>query len=256
MVTRHPAARRGAQARRRRRRPGPGDLPRLARWRPDRASTLRAPLAEREPADDRLVRGPVGRTSGSTTSCSRSGASALELHVHARHRSATLRVGREATLPTSMVVREDSLTLFGFLDDDEKRDMFELRADRLRRRPQARPGDAVGASVPTSCAGRSPRERRQGPHRRARASAQKGAQRIILELKDRIGGHPRRRPGVGRVRARPGRGAVARAGPPGPGRPRLDRASEAAEAVEPWSPTPATGRRRRRRAAAARRCAR
>ena len=38
---------------------------------------------------------------------------------------ATLRPGHQATLPTSMVVREDSLTLFGFLDDDEKA-MFEL----------------------------------------------------------------------------------------------------------------------------------
>ena len=31
---------------------------------------------------------------------------------------ATLRTGQAATLPTSMVVREDSLTIFGFLDDD------------------------------------------------------------------------------------------------------------------------------------------
>ncbi len=38
---------------------------------------------------------------------------------------ATLRTGQEATLPTSMVVREDSLTVFGFRDDDEK-SMFEL----------------------------------------------------------------------------------------------------------------------------------
>ena len=38
---------------------------------------------------------------------------------------ATLRTGQEAMLPTSMVVREDSLTLFGFLDDDEKQ-CFEL----------------------------------------------------------------------------------------------------------------------------------
>ena len=38
---------------------------------------------------------------------------------------ATLRTGHQATLPTSMVVREDSLTLFGFLDDDEK-SCFEL----------------------------------------------------------------------------------------------------------------------------------
>ena len=33
--------------------------------------------------------------------------------------------GQTATLPTSMVVREDSLTLFGFLDEDEKT-CFEL----------------------------------------------------------------------------------------------------------------------------------
>ena len=38
---------------------------------------------------------------------------------------AGLRIGAEASLPTSMVVREDSLTLFGFADDDEKQ-MFEL----------------------------------------------------------------------------------------------------------------------------------
>ena len=38
---------------------------------------------------------------------------------------ATLRVGRPATLPTSMVVREDSLTIFGFLDEDEKQ-VFEI----------------------------------------------------------------------------------------------------------------------------------
>ncbi|MCW2828627.1 MAG: Holliday junction helicase subunit RuvA, partial [Marmoricola sp.] len=38
---------------------------------------------------------------------------------------AGLRVGSEVRLPTSMVVREDSLTLFGFVDDDEKQ-MFEL----------------------------------------------------------------------------------------------------------------------------------
>ena len=33
---------------------------------------------------------------------------------------ASLRTGHQATLPTSMVVREDSLTLFGFADEDEK----------------------------------------------------------------------------------------------------------------------------------------
>lgn len=38
---------------------------------------------------------------------------------------ATLKVGTETTLVTSLVVREDSLTLYGFADSDE-RAMFEL----------------------------------------------------------------------------------------------------------------------------------
>ena len=38
---------------------------------------------------------------------------------------ARLRVGDEARLATSLVVREDSLTLYGFADDDE-RALFEL----------------------------------------------------------------------------------------------------------------------------------
>ena len=38
---------------------------------------------------------------------------------------AALRLGEPATLPTRLVVREDSLTLFGFADDDEKQ-LFEL----------------------------------------------------------------------------------------------------------------------------------
>ncbi|HUW16008.1 MAG TPA: OB-fold domain-containing protein, partial [Actinomycetes bacterium] len=33
---------------------------------------------------------------------------------------ATLRVGEAARLATALVVREDSLTLFGFADDDER----------------------------------------------------------------------------------------------------------------------------------------
>src|SRR5262245_30603237 len=38
---------------------------------------------------------------------------------------ASLRVGATARLATSLVVREDSLTLYGFADDDEKH-LFEL----------------------------------------------------------------------------------------------------------------------------------
>ena len=97
---------------------------------------------------------------------------------------ATLRIGQPATLPTSLVVREDSLTLFGFVDEDE-RTCFELlqtasgvgpklaqamlavlRPDDLRRAVAAEDVKTLTA-VP--------------------GIGQKGAQRIILELRDRLG---------------------------------------------------------------------
>ena len=97
---------------------------------------------------------------------------------------ADLRHGQEATLPTSMVVREDSLTLFGFADEDEKQ-TFEMLLT----------ASGVGPKLAQAMlAVHAPDELR-----RAVASddvktlttvpgiGQKGAQRIILELKDRIG---------------------------------------------------------------------
>jgi holliday junction DNA helicase RuvA len=97
---------------------------------------------------------------------------------------ATLRPGHEATLPTSMVVREDSLTLFGFTDDDEK-SIFEL----------VQTASGVGPKVAqTITAVLSPDDLRRAiaaedvkTLTRVPGIGQKGAQRIILELKDRIG---------------------------------------------------------------------
>lgn len=96
----------------------------------------------------------------------------------------TLRTGHEVVMPTSLVVREDSLTLFGFTDSDEK-ELFEL----------LQTASGVGAKTAlTMLACLSP-----GLLRTAIASedvktltrvpgiGQKGAQRIILELKDRMG---------------------------------------------------------------------
>ena len=97
---------------------------------------------------------------------------------------AGLRVGSEATLPSSMVVREDSLTLFGFADDDEKQ-MFEL----------VQTASGVGPKLAQAMLA----VHRPETLRRAVSSddvktltqvpgiGQKGAQRIILELRDRIG---------------------------------------------------------------------
>ncbi|GAB3253535.1 Holliday junction branch migration protein RuvA [Alteromonas gracilis] len=100
------------------------------------------------------------------------------------HTLAELRQGARVTLPSSMVVREDSLTLFGFATDDEKQ-TFEL----------LQTASGVGPKVAQAMlAVHHPDE-----IRRAIAAddvkaltavpgiGQKGAQRIILELKDRIG---------------------------------------------------------------------
>ena len=97
---------------------------------------------------------------------------------------ARLRDDTTATLPTSLVVREDSLTLFGFIDEDEKT-VFEM----------LQTASGVGPKLAQAMlAVHSPDElRRAVTQEDVRALTQvpgigqKGAQRIILELKDRIG---------------------------------------------------------------------
>ena len=97
---------------------------------------------------------------------------------------ATLRPGEQAQVATALVVREDSLTLYGFRSDDE-RNVFELlqtasgvgprlalamlavhTPDALRRAVTAEDLDTL-IMVP--------------------GIGKKGAQRIVLELKDRLG---------------------------------------------------------------------
>ncbi len=97
---------------------------------------------------------------------------------------ATLREGATAHLPTSMVVREESLTVFGFLDEDEKT-VFEL----------LQTASGVGPKLAQAMlAVHSPDDLRRALTREdvkaltlVPGIGQKGAQRIILELKDRIG---------------------------------------------------------------------
>lgn len=98
--------------------------------------------------------------------------------------AASLRPGGEATLSTTLVVREDALTLYGFVGGDE-RDLFELvqtvsgvgprialamlavaTPDHIRA---AIAGGDVAALVKTPGIGK------------------KGAERIVLELKDKVG---------------------------------------------------------------------
>jgi Holliday junction DNA helicase RuvA len=97
---------------------------------------------------------------------------------------ARLRVGEPARLATSLVVREDSLTLYGFADDDE-RALFEL----------LQTANGVGPKLAqTMLAVHPPRELRRAIATSDLASltqvpgiGRKGAERIVVELRDRIG---------------------------------------------------------------------
>ena len=97
---------------------------------------------------------------------------------------ATLREGHSARLPTSMVVREDSLTLFGFVDDDEK-SMFELVQTASGVGPKV--AQAITAVLAPDDLRRAIAGDDVKTLTRVPGIGQKGAQRIILELKDRIG---------------------------------------------------------------------
>ncbi|GAB3261624.1 Holliday junction branch migration protein RuvA [Nocardioides dilutus] len=97
---------------------------------------------------------------------------------------ATLRTGQTATLPTSMVVREDSLTLFGFVDEDEKQ-VFELVQTASGVGPKV--AQAITAVLPPDDLRRAIATDDVKTLTRVPGIGQKGAQRIILELKDRIG---------------------------------------------------------------------
>jgi Holliday junction DNA helicase RuvA len=97
---------------------------------------------------------------------------------------ATLKVGEQARLATSLVVREESLTLYGFATDDE-RTVFEL----------LQTASGVGPKLALAMlAVHSPQALRVAVAAadlkaltRVPGIGQKGAQRIVLELKDRLG---------------------------------------------------------------------
>src|SRR5712671_8177871 len=97
---------------------------------------------------------------------------------------ATLRPGERARVATSLVVREDALTLFGFAADDE-RDVFEL----------LQTASGVGPRLALAMlAVHSPDALRRAVTAEdvktltmVPGIGNKGAQRIVLELRDRLG---------------------------------------------------------------------
>lgn len=97
---------------------------------------------------------------------------------------ASLREGTEARLPTTMIVREDSMTLFGFLDDDEK-SLFEMLLTASGVGPKL--AQAMLAVLSPEDLRRAVATEDIKTLTRVPGIGQKGAQRIVLELKDRIG---------------------------------------------------------------------
>jgi Holliday junction DNA helicase RuvA len=97
---------------------------------------------------------------------------------------AELRPGQEAQLATTMIVREDALTLFGFADTDE-RDVFET----------VQTVSGIGPRLALAMlAVHSPEGLRTAVAKqdltalmRVPGIGRKGAQRIVLELTDRLG---------------------------------------------------------------------
>jgi len=97
---------------------------------------------------------------------------------------AQLRVGQEATLHTSLVVREDSLTLFGFAEDDE-REVFETVQTVSGVGPRL--ALAMLAVHTPDGLRRAVADEDLKALERVPGIGRKGAQRIVLELKDRLG---------------------------------------------------------------------
>ncbi len=97
---------------------------------------------------------------------------------------AGLRVGQPGRLFTSLVVREDALTLFGFADDDE-RDVFET----LQTVSGVGPRLALAMLAVHTPDGlrRAVATEDLAALVRVPGIGRKGAQRIVLELGDRLG---------------------------------------------------------------------
>jgi Holliday junction DNA helicase RuvA len=115
---------------------------------------------------------------------------------------ATLKPGEPARVATSLVVREDSLTLFGFGTDDE-RNVFELLQTASGVGPRlalamlaVHSPDALRRAVATE----DLKALTMVP-----GVGNKGAQRIVLEMKDKLGAPADYAPGLGA--AAPRRGA-------------------------------------------------
>lgn len=104
------------------------------------------------------------------------------LSITARTSSA-LSLGAEASLFTSLVVREDSMTLFAFLDSQE-RDTFELLQTVSGIGPKV--ALAITGALDTHQLAQAVAQDEIATIEKVPGIGKKGAQRLILELKGKI----------------------------------------------------------------------
>lgn len=98
--------------------------------------------------------------------------------------AASVQVGEQVQLPASLVVREDSLTLYGFSDDDE-RAVFELLQTASGVGPRL--AQAMLAVHSPDGVRRAVATENLVALTKVPGIGTKGAQRIVIELKDRLG---------------------------------------------------------------------
>lgn len=99
--------------------------------------------------------------------------------------AASVRLGEPTTLATSLVVREDSLTLYGFADADE-RDAFELVQTASGIGPRI--AQAVVSVLPPADLRDAIVSENLAALMRVPGIGRKGAERLVLELRDKVAG--------------------------------------------------------------------
>lgn len=97
---------------------------------------------------------------------------------------AELRPGQDVRLATALVVREDSLTLYGFPDDDS-RELFTLLQTASGVGPRL--AQAVLAVHPPDVVRKAIANGEIGVLTQVPGIGRKGAERIVLELRDKVG---------------------------------------------------------------------
>lgn len=98
-----------------------------------------------------------------------------------------LRAGDDAALATTLVVREDSLTLYGF-DSADERDLFELLQTASGVGPKV--AQAVLTVHTPDAVRRALATEDLAALTLVPGIGRKGAQRMVLELKDKVGAAP------------------------------------------------------------------